>query len=192
MNRAYALTIVLAAVAGATAFAAAGSTWSADPVHSSATFTATHLGISHVTGTIPLKSAEIVVPDGSNIPSSVRAALDPSGIDTHNGMRDGDLRSPHFFETSTYAEMTFASTKITPADPTHFTIAGNLTMHGQTHPMTLDAQYLGRGPGMGKNEMRIAYSAKGTIDRSQWGMTYGNPVVSNTVDIEIDVEAVKL
>jgi polyisoprenoid-binding protein YceI len=165
-------------------------TWSADPVHSSANFTVTHLGISHVNGIIPIKSATIDVPDGSNIPSSADAIFDPSGVDTRNSDRDSDLRSPHFFEAATYPVMSFKSTKITAVDATHFTMTGDLTMHGQTHPVTLDAQYLGRAT-TPNGQQRIAYEAKVAIDRTLWGMTYGNPFAANSVDIDLDIEAVK-
>lgn len=174
-----------------TAYGAGESTWNADPVHSSANFTATHLMISHVNGIIPILSASVVVPDGSNIPSAARAALDPSGIDTRNSTRDSDLRSPHFFDVATYPKMEFVSTKIAGSDATHFTTTGDLTMHGQTHPVTMTCEYLGRGPGMRPSELRIAYTCKTTVERTQWGMNLFYPVVSNTIDLEIDVEAIK-
>ena len=164
-------------------------TWAADPVHSSANFTVTHLGISHVNGIIPIKSSSIDVPDGSNIPTSAEAQFDPSGVDTRNDTRDSDLKSPHFFEVTTYPVMSFKSTKITASDATHFTMVGDLTLHGQTHPITLDAQYLGRAT-LPNGQQRIAYEAKTTIDRTQWGMTYGNPFAANSVDIVLDIEAV--
>lgn len=165
-------------------------TWMADPVHSSATFTITHLGISHVTGTIAIKSATVVIPDGSNIPVSATATLDPGTIDTHNDMRNGDLKSPHFFDVATYPAMTFASTKITAIDATHFTMVGDLTMHGQTHPVTLTGEYIGRMTDSRGRE-HVGYDAKGTVDRTQWGMTYGPIVAGNDADLEIDVEAIR-
>ena len=166
---------------------AAETTWKADPVHSSANFTVIHMAISRVRGIIPIKSATIVVPDGSNIPTSATAVLDPGGINTQNDMRDGDLKSAHFFDVAANPQMEFTSTSITATDATHFTMSGNLTMHGQTHPVTLNGSYLGRASG--PRGMRIAYTATVTVDRTQWGMTYGNPVVSNSADLEIDIEA---
>lgn len=183
-------TIALAALSAAPLVAATNSTYKADPVHSSATFTATHLGISHVSGIIPITLAVVSVPDGSNIPAAANATFDPSGIDTRNSDRDSDLRSPHFFDVATYPKMDFTSTKITGSDATHFTMTGNLTMHGQTHPITLDSQFLGRMTDQ-KGRTHVAYSAKATIDRTQWGMTYGNPFAGNSIDIDIEVEAVK-
>ena len=173
------------------AYGAGDSTWNADPVHSSANFTAVHLMISHVNGAIPIVKASIVVPDGSNIPSSARASLDPSGIDTRNSTRDSDLRSPHFLDVATYPKLEFVSTKIDATDPTHFAATGNLNLHGQTHPVTLTCQYLGRGNGIRPGELRIAYTCKTTIDRTQWGMNLFYPVVSNTIDLELDVEAIR-
>jgi len=181
--------IVAALAASAAQTSAAGTTtWNADPVHSSAQFTATHLLISHVSGTIPIKKAAIVIPDGANVPMSVSASLDPGGIDTRVADRDSDLKSAHFFDVTTYPEMSFQSTKITVIDDKSFTINGNLTMHGQTHPMTLKAQYLGRGPGF-RSETRVAFTADGMVDRTQWGMTNFVPVVSAAITIHLEVEA---
>ncbi|MDP9019072.1 MAG: YceI family protein [Candidatus Eremiobacteraeota bacterium] len=191
MNRSIlASTICALALCLPLASQASGEKWHVDPVHSSAEFTATHLMISHVRGTIPIKDAQITIPSGSDIPSSVSATLDPKGVDTHNGMRDDDLRSDHFLNIAADPKMSFESTKITTTDAKHFIIAGNLTMHGQTHPVSLDAQVIGKGPGM-KHEPRIAFTASGTIDRSQWGMNYGSPVVGNSITINLEIEAAK-
>ncbi|MFN2528943.1 MAG: YceI family protein [Candidatus Baltobacteraceae bacterium] len=184
-----AATLALA-VLSCGAASAADATWKADPSHSSAQFTAVHLAISHVTGSIPIKNATLIIPENSDVPTSVRAELDPHGIDTRVNTRDNDLRSAHFFEVDKYPNMSFQSTKITATDPKHIAIAGNLTMHGITKPATLKAQMTGKGPGMG-GEPHIAYVASGTIDRTQWGMTYGSIVASNTIDIAIEIEAVK-
>jgi polyisoprenoid-binding protein YceI len=185
--------IIVAAIAAFALTAnalAADSTWKVDPVHSSATFTAVHLGISRVTGTIPIKSATLVIPDGSNVPTSVQAVLDPSGIDTHTQMRDDDLRSDHFFDVKQFPIMSFTSTSITATDDKHITINGNLTMHGVTKPVTMTGVFLATGKGM-RGETRSAYTASVTVDRTQWGMTYGYPVVSNAIDLSIEIEAAK-
>ena len=184
------LALLLFAVAPISVSAAATSTWNADLNHSAASFTATHLAISHVSGSIPIKSATIVTPAGSDIPVSVRAELDPKGVDTHVGMRDDDLRSPHFFDVGAYPKMSFESTKITATDDKHFAMVGNLTMHGATHSVSLSAQMIGKGPGP-RGDMRIAYTATGSLDRTQWGMTYGTFVAGTTIEINLEIEAVK-
>lgn len=189
MKRLVPLTLLLSAALFANALAAV-ETWSVDPNHSTAQFTARHFNIVPVVGTIPIKEARVKLNSGSEIPVEVSGTLDPSGVDTHNGMRDGDIRSGHYFDVANTPEMKFISTKITGTDPKHFTIVGNLTMHGQTHPVTLNASVVASGKSP-RGESLIAYSATGTLDRTQWGMGYGPIIVGNTIDIALNIEAYK-
>jgi polyisoprenoid-binding protein YceI len=168
--------------------AAQTETWTVDPVHSTAQFTARHFGIVPVIGTIPIEKASVQLNAGSQIPIAVSAVLDASKLDTHNDMRDGDLRSVHYFNVASTPDIRFVSTKIEGTDPTHFTIAGDLTMHGETHPVVLNAQVIASGKSP-RGRSIIAYGATVTIDRTQWGMTYGPLVVGNSVDISLNIEA---
>jgi polyisoprenoid-binding protein YceI len=164
MKRLAVLSLVLSVAMVASAMAAT-ETWTVDPNHTTAQFTARHFGIVPVIGTIPVKKAVVKLESGSQIPIEVNAELDPANEDTHNGMRDGDIRSDHYFDVATYPNMTFQSTKITGTDPKHFTIVGNLTMHGQTHPVTLNAGVVGAGT-TPRGRSVIAYSATGSLARS--------------------------
>jgi polyisoprenoid-binding protein YceI len=167
---------------------AQAETWTVDPVHSTAQFTARHFGIVPVIGTIPIEKATVALNAGSQIPIAVSAELDASKLDTHNDMRDGDLRSAHYFDVASTPEIRFASTNVEGTDPKHFTIDGNLTMHGETHPVALNAEVIASGKSP-RGRSIIAYGASLTIDRTQWGMTYGPLVVGNSVDISLNIEA---
>jgi polyisoprenoid-binding protein YceI len=185
----FTLMLSLLVVLGARpVLAAQTETWTVDPVHSTAQFTARHFGIVPVIGTIPIEKASVQLNAGSQIPSAVSAVLDASKLDTHNDMRDGDLRSAHYFNVASTPDIRFVSTKIEGTDPTHFTIAGDLTMHGETHPVVLNAQVIASGKSP-RGRSIIAYGASVTIDRTQWGMTYGPLVVGNSVDISLNIEA---
>jgi polyisoprenoid-binding protein YceI len=170
------------------AFAAQAETWTVDPVHSTAQFTARHFGIVPVIGTIPISSAAVKVTPGSQIPASVTAELDAAKVDTHDDHRDSDLRSAHFFDVANTPQIRFASTKVEGTDPKHFTVTGNLTMHGQTHPIVLNAQVVAAGK-TPRGQSLIAYAATATLDRTQWGMTYGPMIVGNSIDLSLNVEA---
>lgn len=187
MQRTIAL-LTLFALGAVAARAATSETWPVDPVHSTAQFTARHFGIVPVVGTIPIVKASVQLDSGSQIPVSATAELDASRVDTHNDDRDGDLKSDHFFNVAVTPKIAFASTKIEGADPSNFTIAGNLTMHGQTHPVLLKARVVASGTSPGGRHL-IAYAATATIDRTQWGMTYGPLIVGNSVDLSLNVEA---
>jgi polyisoprenoid-binding protein YceI len=167
---------------------AATATWTVDPVHSNAQFTAKHFNIVPVIGTIPIKTASVTLSGDGQIPVAVSAVLDASKIDTHNDDRDGDLRSAHFFNVASTPDIRFVSTKVDGTDPKHFTITGDLTMVGQTHPVTLNAQVLASGKSP-RGRSIIAYSATAAIDRSKWGMDYGSMFVGNSIDIALNIEA---
>lgn len=176
----------LAILLATPAFAA--QIWSVDPIHSTAQFTARHFGIVPVVGTIPIVSASVTMNGGSQIPAAVSAQLDPSRVDTHFGVRDNDLRSPHFFDVAIYSEIRFVSTKIEGTDPKNFTITGNLTMHGQTRPITLQAHVVAAGTSP-RGQSIVAYAATATIDRTQWGMSYGPMIVGSNIDVALNIEA---
>jgi len=180
---------------GCMAFAATERDWMVDPVHSSAEFTVKHLGFFHVRGTIPIKNAVIRTAANTTMPASVNAVLDASGIDTKNGDRDDDLRSPNFFDAKRYPELTFKSTKVTRGENDNFTVVGDLTLHGVTKPVTLDAHFEGQGTD-GRGRQRVGYTATGHFDRRDFGMNYGQStpggalVVGNDVSIDLAIEAV--
>lgn len=175
-------------VGSASATAATLETWTVDPVHSTAQFTARHFGIVPVIGTIPIVGAAVRLAAGSQIPVAAAAELDASKLDTHDDKRDADLRSDHFFNVAITPTIKFVSTKVDGTDPAKFTIAGDLTMHGETHPVVLDAKVVGSGTSP-RGRHIIAYEATATLDRTQWGMTYGPLIVGNSVDLSINVEA---
>jgi polyisoprenoid-binding protein YceI len=186
------------AVAGALsalpAFGADGI-WKIDPAHSSAEFAIKHFALSSVRGTIPVKEGSIVLPAGKDVPTSVSATLDVTGIDTKNDDRNKDLRSGDWFDTDKFPTGTFVSTIVSGSDPAKFTISGNLTLHGVTQPVTLAAQFEGRGTG-GRGEKRVAYSATATIHRKDFGLSNlatnatGALVVGEDADISLEIEGV--
>jgi polyisoprenoid-binding protein YceI len=174
---------------------AADPAWKIDPAHSSAEFAIKHFALSTVKGTIPVKDGGIVLPSGRDIPSSVSATLDVSAIDTKNDDRNKDLRSGDWFDVAAYPTGAFKSTDISGTDAAKFVISGNLTLHGITKPVTLQARLEGKGVG-GRGEKRVAYSATGTIHRRDFGLANaatnatGDLVVGEDADISIEVEAV--
>jgi polyisoprenoid-binding protein YceI len=187
MKRALAILIFLF-LGCAPALAATLETWSVDPVHSTAQFTARHFGIVPVIGTIPIVKASVQLNAGSQIPVAAAAELDASQLDTHNDDRDRDLKSNHYFNVEVTPKITFVSTKVEGSDPNDFTITGNLTMHGETHPVILHARVVAAGTSP-RGRRIIAYAATTTVDRTQWGMTYGPLIVGNNVDLSLNVEA---
>ena len=75
-----------------------------------------------------------------------------------------------------------------------YQIVGDLTMHGVTRELTLDARDEGRERDLEGGE-RLAFSATANIDRRDYGLNWnqaletGGVLVSNAIRISLDVEA---
>jgi|SRR5579859_1918146 len=164
-------------------------TWYIDPNHSSAQFSVRHLGISTVRGTFNKVGGTVVdSPDLSK--ASVNVTIDAGSIDTRVEMRDKDLRSDHFFDVAKYPTITFASKRVEPAGTGKMKVTGDLTMHGVTKEIVLDVD--GPTPPFKdpKGTQHRGVSATATVNRSDYGMTYDVPMVSDQVGIQLDVEMV--
>ena len=173
---------------------ALAETWNVDPGHSSAQFTVVHLMISRIVGTIPIKSATVVTPTGSDIPSSVEATLDVANLDSKNERRDSDLRSPNFFDVTKYPTIQFKSRSISKGAGNNFTMQGDLTIHGVTKPVTIACEYLASITD-NRGRKHNGYTAALKIKRDDYGMTYDAPVAGpliagHDVQIDIQIEAV--
>ena len=76
------------------------------------------------------------------------------------------------------------------------TIDGDLTIHGQTRPVTLDAEIGGVVPDM-RGGRRAGFSASTRISRKEWGLTWngalesGGVLVGDEVKITMDVAIVQ-
>lgn len=181
--------------AGTPANAAGDVTWLADPGHSIAQFTVRHLGFTKVNGSILIGQAKIVAPQGSNMPTAITATLTAASIDTRNPDRDSDLKGPDWLDVGKYPTITFASTKVVPGDNDTFQVAGDLTIHGVTKPVTLAAHLDGTSLD-GRGHHRASYSASTTIDRRDYGLLWANTtpggsiVAGNDVEIDLSIEAV--
>jgi polyisoprenoid-binding protein YceI len=171
------------------------STWNIDPAHSTAQFTIRHLGISNVTGNFTKVSGTVELNDKDITQSHVSASIDVNSIDTRVDMRDKDLKSDHFFDVDKYPTIEFKSKKLVKNGGT-LQIVGDLTIHGTTREVTLDAD----GPTAALTDpwgnLRRGISATTTINRKDFNLTYNNTLksgeamIGDTVKIQIDAEMV--
>jgi polyisoprenoid-binding protein YceI len=170
-------------------------TWLTDTVHSTIGFSVKHLGIATVRGKFAEFEGRLEV--GDDLSSArVSGLAKTASIDTGEPQRDAHLRSPDFFDAETNPELRFESSSVEAVDDETFTIVGDLTMHGETHPVTLNAELLGAETDPYGNE-RVALEITGQLSRGDWGMKFnqalgsGNLMVSDTVKLAIDVSAIK-
>jgi polyisoprenoid-binding protein YceI len=134
MNLKTAVTL-LAVAAPSFAFAAA---YDIDGAHSTAEFSVKHMMVSNVKGNFNVKSGTVNIDDKDITKSTVEAVLDANTVNTAQPKRDEHLKSPDFFDTAKYPDITFKSTKVAKAGKDKLKVSGDLTMHGVTKPVVLD------------------------------------------------------
>ncbi|MFL5700631.1 MAG: YceI family protein [Ktedonobacteraceae bacterium] len=170
--------------------------WQFDPYHTQVEFAAKHLGMMTVRGHFAEITATGHIDPDHPEASSVDVTIQTASIRTHNAQRDNDLRSSNFLEVDKYPTITFKSTKIEPAGQDRYTMTGELTIKGNTRPVTLNVVKYGEFNDPNMMGHRIAYSAEGQINRKEFGLTFnmmldGKWIVSDEVQILIEGEFVE-
>jgi polyisoprenoid-binding protein YceI len=168
--------------------------WSVDPAHSAIEFRVKHMVIQTVKGRFRDFDGAIVTGAEPTISGSIRVA----SLDTLHEERDAHLRSPDFFDVERHPEISFTASGLQfNGDDRHFSLPGELTIKGITHPITLDGELNGTIADAGGGE-QIALALRGQLDRSEYGLVWnrlletGNVLVGDTVDLVLDVAAVRV
>ena len=172
------------------------SRWAFDPYHTQVEFAAKHLGMMTVRGNfLELTAIGEIYPDRPEA-SSVDVTVQTASIRTHNPQRDNDLRSSNFLETDKYPTMHFKSTRIEQTGQDRYSMTGDLTIKGNTRPVTFQVVKYGEFNDPNMMGHRIGYSAEGKINRRDFGLTFnimldGRWVVGDEVQIFIEGELVE-
>ena len=172
------------------------TTWTVDGAHAEVGFSVRHLMISTVRGRFGGISGTVTFDETKPAASKVDVTIDVSTIDTRQEQRDGHLRSPDFFDVANHPTMRFVSKRVDGNLDGEFKVVGDLTIRGTTREVTLDVTAEGRGKDPWGN-LRAGFSAKGKINRSEFGLTWnqaleaGGVAVSDEVKLLIDVELIR-
>ncbi|NNE41469.1 MAG: YceI family protein [Marinicaulis sp.] len=123
--------------------------------------------------------------------STVSVVIDAESIDSGVEEFNGHLKGANFFDIENYPEISFESTEISNIVGNRGTMTGDLTIKDETHPVELGVTFNKAVFDDRKNANLIGFSASGSVQRSQWGLDYAVPVVSDDVEITIEVEFIK-
>ncbi len=170
--------------------------WEIDSSHSSVHFSVRHLVIAKVRGTFARWSGTVQVPDGDFSKATVAVTIDASSIDTGVADRDAHLESADFFDAAQYPELRFVGKRVQPRSGADIDVVGDLTIKGITREVVLRVEQLGQTKDPWGN-LRAAFSAKTSIDRKDFGLTWnqvletGGVMVGDRVEIEAEIQAVK-
>ncbi|MBB6124805.1 YceI family protein [Sphingobium subterraneum] len=164
-----------------------GGTYAVDPGHTQVLFAYNHMGITNNVGVIAMPTGSLTLDPKKPADAKVSISFPVANIRTGIAKLDEHLMSAQFFDAAKFPNATFESTSV-KIDGTDADITGNLTIHGVTKPVTLDASFVGAGTNpMSKKEM-IGFSATAAIKRSDFGLGMAVPMVGDAVELKIVAE----
>lgn len=168
---------------------AAPQTFTIDPTHTQVSFTYNHFGFSNPTGRLEDIQGTVVVDQSDWAKSSVNVNMPLTGLHTGVPKLDEHLKTADFFDAAKFPEVTFRSTKVTKTGADTLDIAGELTAHGVTKPVTLHAHINKIGENKMIASQTAGFDADTTLKRSEFGMAKYVPMVSDAVHIHITLSA---
>ncbi|HVI51923.1 MAG TPA: YceI family protein [Candidatus Sulfotelmatobacter sp.] len=165
-----------------------GGSFAVDKSHAKIIFSTTHFGFSTYYGLFTDFDAKLTFDPKAPAKSDLNVTVNLNGIDTTNPKLDEHLKSPDFFNAAQYPTATFKSTKIEVTGATTGKITGDLTLHGVTKPVELDATFNGGGTNPMTKAYVLGFNATGVIKRSEFGIKTYVPAVGDDVTLTISGE----
>ena len=171
-------------------------TYTVDPAHSHIGFVARHAMVTKVRGSFNTFEATAQIDADDITRSSAQVTIDVDSIDTRNEQRDGHLRSNDFLDIANNPQITFVSTSVSPVSDDVVRVTGDLTIKGESRPVTIDFTYEGAATDPFGNQ-RVGFEGSVVINRKDWGITWnaaleaGGVLVSDKVTLEFEISAIK-
>jgi polyisoprenoid-binding protein YceI len=161
-----------------------GGVYKVDANHTQVIWTVDHLGVSPLSGMFGAMSGTLRLDPARPAAAQLDIQIPLTGLTTTSEGFGKHLRTPDLFDAAKFPTARFVSTSVRPQG-TRATITGNLTLHGVTKPVVLDAVFVGAGPNPMSKAENLGFTATTTLKRSDWGLDYGVPMVSDAVKLQI-------
>jgi len=145
--------------------------WDIDSSHATLEFSVRHLGLASVKGTFHTLRGQVAVDEEDLTRSTGSVEIDVASIDTRDERRDSHLRSADFFDVENHPTATFESREIRRLHDDRFEVTGDLTLHGVTRPVTLQAEVSEFITDPWGNR-RFAVEVDGEINRTDFGLNW--------------------
>ena len=169
----------------------AAGTYQLDPAHTLVSWQVNHFGFNDyfglfgdIEGTMTLDPANIAATQFDITIPITSVAVPSEGLRDHL-LRAGKDGQPADFFGPEPEDAHFVSTSVRQTSDTTAVVTGQLTMNGNTGPVTMAVQFNGAGQNPMSEVQTVGFHGRATIDRTQWGINYGTPMVASNVDLDI-------
>ena len=160
-------------------------TYQVEPNHTQIMFGVSHFGFTTYYGQFRETSGTLDLDPAKPADSKLNVAVKIASVSVQSPKLEDELRSDAWLDAGKFPEATFKSTKVTKTGANTATVAGDLTLHGVTKPMTLDITYVNAGPNPLSKDYTAGFEAKGKIKRTDFGVKTYAPVIGDEVDLII-------
>ncbi len=167
-----------------------GGTYTVDPDHTQIVWTVDHMGITPLAGMFGASAGTLVLDPGKPDEAKLEVTIPLAGLRVTSEEFATHLASPELFDAAKFPTATFKSTKIA-VEGNDATIEGELTLHGVTRPVTMDVSFFGAGINPMTNVENIGFTGTTEIKRSDFGLAFGVPAISDEVALDIVAAFIK-
>lgn len=161
-----------------------------DPAHGKITWSVDHMGFSTYIGQFSGVSADLQLDSANPAASRLDASVKMDSVGTFSDGLDKHLKTADFFDTAKHPTATFRATSIRRTDADSADIAGNLTLRGVTKPIVIKADFNQAGVNPVSKLYTVGFDGKATIKRSDFGISYGLPMLGDEVTLQLEAEFV--
>lgn len=151
---------------------APGDALTVDGSHSSVVYRITHAGVTNFYGRFNKVEGTYAFDPANPSSATFDISIPADSIDSNNKQRDDHLKAPDFFNVKQFPTITFKSKEVRKAGDA-FELVGDMTLLGQTKPVTAKLVHTGEGDKGPRFGYRAGFEATFTFKRSEFGMNYG-------------------
>lgn len=189
--------LVLGIAVLASLSASAQVNWKLDNSHSKLGFSVTHMMVSETEGKFKIYQGTVSSTTETDFTDAkIEFSADVNSINTEDEKRDGHLKSPDFFDAAKFPTITFKSTSMKPVakGKTIYNLEGELTMHGVTKKVKLNAIGATKTVKDPYGNIKYGFKVTGTINRKDFGLAWnaaleaGGVAVSEEVKLDLNIE----
>jgi polyisoprenoid-binding protein YceI len=160
-------------------------TYNVEPMHTRILFSVLHMGFTHYFGDFTGVTGKLNLDPKNLGAANVKVSFPTASVSTTNATLDGELKGGQWLDAGADPTISFVSTQVTPTGARTARIVGDLTLHGVTHPVTLDATFNAAGANALSHKYTVGFDAVGHLNRSDFGVKAYVPLISDQVDIII-------
>jgi polyisoprenoid-binding protein YceI len=182
--------LLISTLAASAVAQAAPVTFDVEPTHTYPSFEADHMGLSFWRGKLT-KTAGTIVYDKATGAGSVDVAMDLASIDFGLEAMNNWAKGPKFFDVSKQPTATFKGRWGEAGGALPAALVGELTLNGQTRPLTLTIHQLKCIPHPMLKRDLCGADASGSFNRADFGLGVGKEWgFKMDVGLRIQVEAI--